>query len=250
MDIQKKAMTTEFLMYSIFAFISLILIFSFLGSLLFDSRDASNSRACATFISQGLSNNAFYNKDLTDFNERFYNFMEENCYSFSNNLDARSKEGIVKEINACWNMMNSGELLLPQEMYGAGVCFYCGELKVGLEYDLSELQKELNGQEGVISIGVDKISTEDIGVFYYQYREDISGFDSIGNFLDKQINEYGGFFREYVDISDPDVGVYSGITFAEIREIKQENDVGREFYLDSIPFNERLNCKTIVPKNS
>jgi hypothetical protein len=245
MNWKRKAFEQNWVAMMIFSFFSLfVLLIVFVN--LSGTADSSDVKACSLLFSTGLSNNAFYASNLTNFNQNFFDFTEGKCQSFELDVEDRNVDLVVDKINSCWKTLDSGNVILPREMFGEGICYYCGELKRDDSFDFEILQKSLSEKEnGILNdFQNTKITEENIGVFYYQYRENLDTFDSIGNYIDSKISSYGGLLNRVGDIFQPDIRIYTGITFAELR-----GDDKNEFYLDGVPLNEKLNCRTIVPDN-
>jgi hypothetical protein len=240
----KKGFEQWWLIMMIFSFFTLFLLFSFFSNL-GGTADSSDARACSLLFSNGLSSNAFYSDDLKSFNERFFDFTEEKCQSFTlKDIETRDVPLVANEIDKCWELMGSGDVILPREMFGEGICFYCGDLTLDSSLEFGVLQSQLNKEHAVIQNDFQKIevNAKELGVFYYQYRESLSGSDVVGSYIDSKISDFGGLFKGSTDLFQPDVNIYTGITFAELK-----GDDNNEFYLDGVPLNEKLNCKTIVP---
>ena len=247
MRISKKGIEMEFIMFAIVGFIVLILLLTYFSSTLSNSESSADSRACSLLLSQVSGGTTFYNNDLDDFSERFYQFVEQRCPSFKKTLEPKSEKIIAQDILSCYEMFGSGEVILPPEMFGSGVCFYCGELKIDDSSNFDILE-EYFSEKGNTKLDITSLKDQkEVGVFFYQYREGVSGLDSVGNYIDTSLNANVAFFREFVDISNPDVSLVTGISFAEITSENVDGEDVRKFSSAGKPFNEQMKCFTIVP---
>lgn len=247
----KKGFEQWWLVMTIFALMTLFLLLPFISNIS-SSGDASDAKACSLMFSQGLTTSAFYTEKADNFNENFFDFTEQKCSSFILEATNKNQENIVKKIHSCWETLGSGKINLPNEMYGEGLCYYCGELQFEEDFNGKELQEKINNKQDTINTNFKniKMTAGTLGVFYYQYREEGDSLDSIGSFIDSSINKYGGVLVNSVDVFNPDVNIYTGITFAEIRESKDDlNQNINTFYLNGKPLNQQLRCTTIVPLN-
>lgn len=247
--LNKKGDTNWFMVRLIIGLCSLFLLFSYIISILNNQTENFITQECDLLFSQGLSQGIFYDSGKTNFNERFFKFSEENCKYFDYEIKESNINLGVESIYSCYEMLTQAQTNLPKEMYGGGICYYCGNLEIessSLDKFNTELNKKFNENEIISNF---EIKNKESSIFFFEIREDIGYYDSILSKMDSYVSQGVSTFNIKADLFSNDAKIYRGITFGQNKIEEINGEEVNNIYVNNKLYSDEYNCKTIVPLN-